>query len=527
MNRHFQDCEWSSSKMATTSNNAVDLNIVPSLSSDTYGSKHDDLKRSPSRRRYHHRYFSVDRLGAYSDAVFSIIATFMIIPLSTAVEEFSTDQNIQDSLLEEWHLFVIYVISYFFVFSLWDSHVRVFDVVDHVGDTIIILNVIQLLVASMLPFLAALLGEYHADPLATLLFSCCLVAMATLQICMVFVAYRRKKMMSESAHKREIAIEFYASAGLMLSFAAISAVISYFSTIAAWAILGLALFSDSVSIILIAVYKRFFQPDEKYHTRGYILHRLVTSRSNPDRIKNFTDGVFAIVATLIILDLTNAVASPNNEESAAGSIRIELSDDKETFFSYFATFTTVGMLWYVHYTVFHPINKISRLTSLCNKWVLLFVGLLPMGFKLISKFSGDETDNNENVSVQLNCLAIFGASVSTLLTWVSTHWKRHKHLDDNYGRVHACWRLILLLVYPTISMVLFGVAFLPPKLDAYVIQSIQISVPFLFGFIKLCFEMYIHKNGYQDSNLDSTDDVELDDNDDGDKRRKVSVDTPL
>ena len=32
--------------------------------------------------------------------------------------------------------------------------------------------------------------------------------------------------------QREIAIEFYASAGLMLSFAAISAVISYFSTIA-------------------------------------------------------------------------------------------------------------------------------------------------------------------------------------------------------------------------------------------------------------------------------------------------------
>ncbi|XP_072032108.1 endosomal/lysosomal proton channel TMEM175-like isoform X2 [Amphiura filiformis] len=452
--------------------------------------KSRQVKASDQSERFH-RFVSVERLGAYSDAVFSIIVTFMIIPLSTSVEDFQIYSDVKDNLIAEWHLFFIYIVCYFFVFSLWEHHVRVYEVVEHVGDVVIVLNVIQLLAASMLPFL----------------------------LLSVLFAYRRKKMMRDNINKREAVIELCSSSGILLCLSTVSAAIAFLNTTAAWVILGLALFADTFSIIVVAIYQRF-HPHEKYHTLSrYLAHRLITTRSNPDRTKNLTDGVFAIVATLIILDLTNAAANPS--DTGPGSIKAELQDDKETFFSYFATFSTVGMIWYVHYTVFHPIQKLSRITSLCNKWVLLFVGVLPMGFKLISKYSTDTWDADENTAVQFNCAIIFGASICQLLTWLSGHWKREKHLHVGYGRIHVYWCLALLLVYPTISLLLFLIAFSPSTLDANAVQAIQISVPALFCVIKMCFEIYVHKAGHAYHTED------IDESDPSDGNDEASVDTNL
>jgi len=72
-------------------------------------------------------YLPKGRLDAFADGVFAIVITLLVLDL--AVPEGTT--NIISGLIQEWFVFLAYLISFAFIGSLWISHSSVTRLMKH------------------------------------------------------------------------------------------------------------------------------------------------------------------------------------------------------------------------------------------------------------------------------------------------------------------------------------------------------------------------------------------------------------
>ncbi|XP_006810506.1 endosomal/lysosomal potassium channel TMEM175-like, partial [Neolamprologus brichardi] len=94
---------------------------------------------SPSEREGHSSTQSSHRLLAYSDALISIIATVMILPVAhTKVEN---NEELRESLQGLLSTKIgVYLMTFLIVTVAWAAHIRLFQVVVRIDDCLALLN---------------------------------------------------------------------------------------------------------------------------------------------------------------------------------------------------------------------------------------------------------------------------------------------------------------------------------------------------------------------------------------------------
>jgi uncharacterized membrane protein len=92
------------------------------------------------------------------------------------------------------------------------------------------------------------------------------------------------------------------------------------------------------------------------------------------RLETFSDGVFAIAATLLILDV----------HAGVGSLGTSLLHIWPSYAAYGVSFVTIGIIWINHHTVFTQIRQVDRLFLLINVVFLMFVAFIPFPTSLIA-----------------------------------------------------------------------------------------------------------------------------------------------
>lgn len=95
------------------------------------------------------------RLAAFSDGVFAIIITIMVLEL-----KIPKDSNIE-SLHELLPVLLSYVLSFVYVGIYWNNHHHTFQVVESVNGAILWANMHLLFWLSLVPFVTAWMGENH------------------------------------------------------------------------------------------------------------------------------------------------------------------------------------------------------------------------------------------------------------------------------------------------------------------------------------------------------------------------------
>jgi len=98
------------------------------------------------------------------------------------------------------------------------------------------------------------------------------------------------------------------------------------------------------------------------------------STISTSRLETFSDGVFAIAATLLILDVHAGT-------QALGS---SLLHSWPSYAAYAVSFVTIGIIWINHHTVFTQIGKVDRPFLLINILFLMFVAFIPFPTGLIA-----------------------------------------------------------------------------------------------------------------------------------------------
>lgn len=101
------------------------------------------------------------RLEAFTDGVFAIAATLLVLDLtSNALGPISSDAQMWSALGGMWQLFLNFVLSFLLLCLLWMTHVQQFEHVARVDATIVWLNSVRLLFIVLVPFATSLTTEY-------------------------------------------------------------------------------------------------------------------------------------------------------------------------------------------------------------------------------------------------------------------------------------------------------------------------------------------------------------------------------
>jgi uncharacterized membrane protein len=97
------------------------------------------------------------------------------------------------------------------------------------------------------------------------------------------------------------------------------------------------------------------------------------------RIEAFSDGVFAIAITLLILEIQVPPQTPH------GDLRSALVDLWPSYLAFLASFMTIGVMWLNHHRLFTLINKKDDGLIAFNLLLLLGVTWLPFPTALLAE----------------------------------------------------------------------------------------------------------------------------------------------
>jgi uncharacterized membrane protein len=94
------------------------------------------------------------------------------------------------------------------------------------------------------------------------------------------------------------------------------------------------------------------------------------------RLETFSDGVFAIAATLLILD----VRLPPTGGVTHGFLHIW-----PAYAAYALAFVTIGIMWINHHTVFRCIDRVDRTFLTINVFFLMLIAFVPFPTRVLAE----------------------------------------------------------------------------------------------------------------------------------------------
>ena len=106
--------------------------------------------------------FQLERLILFSDAVFAIAITLLVIDIKIPElpREHATDSNLLFKLKELIPKFISFVISFFLIGQYWRVHHRLFGYVINFNERVIWLNLLFLFAIVLMPFSTVFYSEY-------------------------------------------------------------------------------------------------------------------------------------------------------------------------------------------------------------------------------------------------------------------------------------------------------------------------------------------------------------------------------
>ncbi len=137
------------------------------------------------------------------------------------------------------------------------------------------------------------------------------------------------------------------------------------------------------------------------------------------RLEAFSDGVLAIVITLLILD----VRVPSE---ARGNLAHALAEQWPQYLAYLLSFLIVGIIWLNHHATVQLLARTDHTIQVLNLLLLLPVSILPWPTALLAEYARQGTAADQRIAV-----LIYGVTSSLMAVGFNALWRyllRHPEL---------------------------------------------------------------------------------------------------
>jgi uncharacterized membrane protein len=172
------------------------------------------------------------------------------------------------------------------------------------------------------------------------------------------------------------------------------------------------------------------------------------------RLEALSDGVIAIAATLLVLEIGRVELHGNEDLLDA------IGDLWPSYLAYIVSFTVIGLIWVAHHSMFERISSVDRALLFWNLALLLGIGFIPWPTSVLADFI-DDGGVNASVATALYSLTMTLIGVVFVGMWA--HLVRHpEHTTDEVTTAQLRRSLRLAWVSPIVYGVTIGLAFVSP-----------------------------------------------------------------
>ncbi|MEO8074256.1 MAG: TMEM175 family protein [Acidobacteriota bacterium] len=159
-------------------------------------------------------------------------------------------------------------------------------------------------------------------------------------------------------------------------------------------------------------------------------HSFITSIST-QRLEAFSDGVFAIAITLLILE----IKVPHIDVAAGESLASALTAQWASYLAYFVSFLMIGIYWINHHYIFRFYTGTNHVFNLLNIFFLMCISFLPFPTAVISDYI--EIAGEERTAVMFYAFGLLLPAFSFCLMWLyaSRNYRLiDRRLDESFVR---------------------------------------------------------------------------------------------
>ena len=139
------------------------------------------------------------------------------------------------------------------------------------------------------------------------------------------------------------------------------------------------------------------------------------------RVEAFSDGVFAIAITLLILE----IGVPHVE--ANQSLTHELLRLWPSYLSYVISFLVIGIMWSNHHSIFREIQRTDQTLLALNLLLLLLIAFVPFPTALLAEY----LHRGEHLT---EAAVVFGATFTAIALAFNALWW---YASTKHGIMHA------------------------------------------------------------------------------------------
>jgi TMEM175 potassium channel family protein len=156
-----------------------------------------------------------------------------------------------------------------------------------------------------------------------------------------------------------------------------------------------------------------------------------------DRVVFFSDAVFAIAMTVLVLTLQ--LPARTTDADVGRAIREMLP----SIYSYALSFVVVGVYWLIHHRMFRYIRRTDTVLLVLNLAILGFVAFVPFPTSVL----GEHGDTTAAVVLYASTIGMLGSLVAALWAYAS-HGYRLIAADTPAVVIrHTFWRSLIALVF--------------------------------------------------------------------------------
>ena len=185
------------------------------------------------------------------------------------------------------------------------------------------------------------------------------------------------------------------------------------------------------------------------------------------RFDAFTDGVFAVAITLMVLEFR----VPELKHGTDAEMRAFIGGLGGPLLTYALSFATVGLIWLNHHATFAPVKRVDRTTNALNVVLLAVVCFVPFPTALLSRYGPLPS-----------ATALYGATFTAMSIAYFAVWQYAVRSDPDAPPVSRG----VMLSGGIGTVLLHGgtlIAFVAPKISIAIFAGITIyySLPGLFN----------------------------------------------
>jgi uncharacterized membrane protein len=158
--------------------------------------------------------------------------------------------------------------------------------------------------------------------------------------------------------------------------------------------------------------------------------------TDPARVLALSDGVFAIIITLLVLEIHVPELTGGQDLSAA------LREVRPSFVAFLISFLVVAIAWAGHRDQFSLIRRTDRMLVWLNILYMLPLSILPFGASLLARYDRDP------VALRMYGLLLLAIAVTRLIMWM--YATERPHLLFELVDARSRWTGVAVVAVPAV-----------------------------------------------------------------------------